>query len=301
MASTVGSFSATAKELGFTQPTVSELVRKLEDAHELALFVRTGRRLVLTAAGEELLPWARRVVESADGADQALRSLRGIEGGVTSFGVLRNAAFYFLSDLAERFHREHPGVRTRLIGQNSVEVAEAVRSGELEAGLVVLPIPDEDLAVKPLMKDEVLWASTDPRRTVCPMPIDVITEAPLVLYDAYYGWRDPTRRQLADRAQVAGVRLEPMIEVENIESALGLVSRGVGDTIVSRAVTRHAVFPENIRTIGFAEPIYDTIALITRQNTTLSPATAELARIATSMILSAPGGPRGSARTTREL
>ncbi len=287
VAGTLGSFTAAAKELGLTQPTISELVRKLEDEHELGLFVRAGRRLVLTAAGKELFPWARRVVASVDGGDQALRSLRGIEGGVASFGVLRNAPFYFLSDLAERFHQEHPGVRTRLVGQNSVEVAEAVRSGELEAGLVVLPIPDEDLDVKPLMRDEVLWASTDPRRTARPMTIDAINEAPLILYDAHYGWNDPTRRQLAARAQVAGVRLEPMIEVENIESALGLVSRGVGDTIVSRAVTRHSVFPKGIATVAFAEPLYDTVALITRQNITLSPVTAELARMATSMMLGA--------------
>lgn len=288
VAGTVGSFTATAKELGLTQPTVSELVRKLEDEHELALFVRTGRKLVLTSAGEELFPWARRVVESADGANEALRALRGIEGGVASFGVLRNAPFYFLSDLAERFHQEHPGVRTRLVGQNSFEVAEAVRSGELEAGLVVLPIPDHDLDVKPLMRDEVLWASADPSRTAIPMTMAAIKEAPLILYDAYYGWNDPTRRQLAARAQVAGVRLEPMIEVENIDSALGLVSRGVGDTIVSKAVTRHSIFPANVQTVGFAEPIFDTIALITRQNATLSPVTAKLAIMATTMMLSPP-------------
>lgn len=284
-ASTSGSFSAAGRELGLTQPTVSELVRKLELEHSLDLFVRTGRRLILTAAGEELFPWARRVVEGADGADGALRSLRGIEGGVASFGVLRNAPFYFLSDLAERFHSEHPNVRTRLVGQNSVEVADAVRAGTLEAGLVVLPVADEDLDVRPLMRDEVLWASADPGRTAIPMTIPAIPQRPLILYDAYYGWSDPTRRQLADRAQAAGIRLEPMIEVENIDSALGLVARGVGDTIVSRAVTRHAIFPDGVTTASFADPMFDVIALVTRRNAVLSPVTAELARMARRMIL----------------
>jgi DNA-binding transcriptional LysR family regulator len=284
-AHTTGSFSAAARGLALTQPTVSELVRKLEDEHQLDLFVRTGRRLVLTAAGEELLPWARRVVEGADGAEQALSSLRGIEGGVASFGVLRNAPYYFLSDLAERFHQKYPNVRTRLVGQNSVEVADAVRSGVLEAGLVVLPVPDDDLDVTPLMRDEVLWASADPRRTAEPMTMEVIMEAPLILYDAYYGWSDPTRRQLAERAQAVGVRLEPMIEVENIDSALGLVARGVGDTIVSTAVTTHAVFPAGVTTASFADPLFDVIALVTRRNAVLSPVTAELARLATRMIL----------------
>jgi len=284
-AATLGSFTSAAFELGITQPTISELVRKLEAENGLQLFVRGGRRLVLTSAGHELLPWARRAVEGAEGAEQSLSALRGLRGGVASMGVLRNASYYFLSDLAVRFHAERPGVRTRLVGQNSVEVADAVRSGELEAGLVVLPVSDDGLTVKPLLRDEVLWASSDPERVHKPMTMQAVAKAPLILYDAHYGWQDPTRRQLAERAQLAGVRLEPMIEVENVESALRLVARGVGDTITSRAVSVSDVFPEGVLTTSFADPIYDTIAVITRQGAALSPATSELMRLATEMVM----------------
>jgi DNA-binding transcriptional LysR family regulator len=263
---------------------VSELVRKIEDDHGLALFVRTGRRLVLTAAGLEMLPWARRAVDGAEGAEDSLLALRGLTGGVASLGVLRNASYYFLSNLAEHFHREHPGVRTRLIGQNSVEVAAAVRSGELEAGLVVLPIDDDGLDVAPLLRDEVLWASADPNRVASPMKIEDIPQAPLILYDAHYSWSDPTRRQLAERAQVIGLKLEPLIEVENVEVALSLVERGMGDTIVSRAVTRSAGFPTAVLVAPFAEPLFDTIALVSRVDAILSPVTAELVRLATRML-----------------
>lgn len=286
-AATLGSFTAAAVRLGSTQPTVSELVRKLEIEYSLPLFVRAGRRLLLTSAGEELLPWARRILDGVDGAVESLNALRGLTGGVASFGVLRNASYYFLSDLAVRFHSERPGVRTRLVGQNSVEVADGVRSGHLEAGLAVLPIDVEGLNVRPLLRDEVLWVSANPDRVRAPMTIHGISEAPLVLYDARYGWSDPTRRQIADRAQVEGVRLDPLIEVENVESALGLVARGIGDTFVSRAVSKSSIFPPALYTAPFAEPLYDTIALITRENAVLSPATAELARIATEMLLGA--------------
>lgn len=285
VAASAGSFTAAARELRTTQPTISELVGKVEDEYGMPLFVRAGRRLSLTAAGEELLPWARRVVDGAEGADLALRALRGLEGGVASFGVLRNAPFYLLSDLVENFHRARPGVRTRLVGQNSYEVADSVRNGDLEAGLVVLPIPDDGLDIEPLMRDEVLWVSADERRTENPVTMQRAADASMILYDAHYGWNDPTRRQLADRAQAAGVRVEPLIEVENVESALALVARGVGDTIVSRAVTEHASFPAGLHTVPFDEPLYDTIALAKRRHTTLSPGTAELARMATAMLL----------------
>ncbi|MFN3708061.1 LysR family transcriptional regulator [Microcella sp.] len=288
LAATLGSFTAAALALGTTQPTVSELVRKLEVESGLPLFVRSGRRLVLTAAGHELLPWAKRVVDGVDGAEQALEALRGLTGGVAAFGVLRNADYYFLSNLAERFHKERPGVRMRLVGQNSVEVAEGVRSGELEAGFAVLPIDDDGLSVTPLLKDEVLWASADPSRTTAPMTIEAIAQAPLIMYDAHFGWSDPTRRQLAERAQLAGLRLDPLIEVENIETALALVARGMGDTMLSRAVANSPGFPEGIFTVPFAEPLYDTIALLTRQDAALSPATTELVRMAKEALFAYP-------------
>src|SRR4051794_10727841 len=121
LAATRGTFTAAAEELGTTQPAVSELVQKLEAESGLQLFHRSGRRLVLTAAGRELVAWAQRAVDAVDGGAQAMDALRGLTGGVASFGVLRNASYYFLSDLAERFHRERPGVRLRLVGQNSYE------------------------------------------------------------------------------------------------------------------------------------------------------------------------------------
>ena len=172
-----------------------------------------------------------------------------------------------------------------MIGLNSVEVAEAVAAGELEAGLVVLPIDAEGLEVTPLRRDDVLFASADPERTARPVTIEDLAATDLVLYDAHYGWRDPTRRQLAERAQFAGVSLVPRIEVEHIDSALDLVARGAGDTIVSGAVVAGRNFPAGLHTVPFAEPLHDVIALVQRSGVALSPATRELARLARRMLL----------------
>ena len=64
LAATLGSFTAAAEYMGLTQPTVSELVRKVEDRYGMALFVRRGRRLVLTTAGQALMPWAKRLLDA---------------------------------------------------------------------------------------------------------------------------------------------------------------------------------------------------------------------------------------------
>ena len=285
LAARTGSFTTAAAAMGIAQASVSELIRKLEDEHAARLFTRGARRLVLTAAGEALLPHAERAVVAADEGAQALRSVRSLSGGVATFGLLRNAGYYLLSDLAQRFHDDHPDVRIRLIGLNSVEVAAAVAAGTVEAGLVVLPIDDEGLEVTPLLRDEVRYATADPARAARPVRIEDVARSRLILYDAHYGWSDPTRRQLGDRAQLAGLKLEPLIEVEHVESALSLVQRGVGDTIVAGAVAESPAFPPDLHVVGFREPLHDTVALVRRQGATLSPATRELARLAQHMLL----------------
>jgi DNA-binding transcriptional LysR family regulator len=283
-AARLGSFTAAAASMHMAQPSVSEFVRRLEEAYGTTLFVRGGRRLVLTAAGEALLPIAEQTVASADEADRALRAITSLSGGVAAFGLLRNAKYYALESLLAQFHHLHPDVRLRVVGLNSVEVATAVASGELEAGLVVLPIDDEGLRVTPLRRDEVLYASADPEHVAEPPTIQDLAERQLVLYDAHYGWRDPTRRQIADRARLKGLHLEPLVEVEQVESALALVAAGVGDTWVSRGVAATGVAGPDVRFVPFAEPLYDTIALVQRTATPLSPATSELLRLARRMV-----------------
>lgn len=284
-AARTGSFSAAAIELNIAQPSISELVRRLEQQYGLVLFSRGGRRLTLTSAGELLRPIAEAAVSALDNADAALRAYAGLTGGVATFGVMRNAEYYLLSDLAQRFHEQYPGVRIRLIGQNSLEVAEAVAAGEIEAGLVVLPVNVAGLDVRPLMRDEVVLATTEPQRYGTVVEAQALAQASLILYDAHYGWDEPTRKQLAERAQGSGVRIEPIIEVEHVTSALRLVQRGIGDTIVSRAVTRAPEFPKDLHLVPFAEPMFDTIASISRDAGVLSPASQQLLRLAEEMLI----------------
>jgi hypothetical protein len=63
------------------------------------------------------------------------------------------------------------------------------------------------------------------------------------------------------------------------------VARGAGDTVVSGAVAGGRNFPPGLHTVRFADPLYDTIALVQRSGVPLSPATRELARLARRMLL----------------
>jgi DNA-binding transcriptional LysR family regulator len=93
------------------------------------------------------------------------------------------------------------------------------------------------------------------------------------------------RRQLAERAQLAGLRLAPVIEVEYLGSALDLVSAGFGDTVAPRAALAADGRTSQLHATPLAEPLYDTVALIRRHGHPLSPATTEFARLAHDALL----------------
>jgi DNA-binding transcriptional LysR family regulator len=271
-----GSFSEAARVLHLAQPSVSEQVRQLEAELGVDLFARVGRGVVLTEAGRSFRPAAERVMADLDGARDAVRDVRELTGGSIGFGMFGTASAYLVADLASDFRRRYPDVRLRLVGQNSSRVADAVRAARLEAALVVLPVDDDGLEVRPVHREELVVVSRDPSHLREEMTIELVADLPLVLFDAAFGSDDPTRRQLTERAQQAGVSLRPVIEVEDMEAALQLVARGMGDTVVARAVLHTMRGLRSLHAAPFAEPMWETFAFIARRDAPVSPATRAL-------------------------
>jgi DNA-binding transcriptional LysR family regulator len=269
-----GSFSAAADSLHLAQPSLSEQVRRLEAELGVALFERVGRGLVVTEAGRALRPHAERTLADVEAARASVVGVRELEGGTATFGTWGTSRYYFGPDLVAAFRRRHPGVRVRLVGQNSSEVVEAVHAGTLEAGAVALPIDDRGLEVTPVLRDELLYASAVSARLMEPVTVERLALAPLILDSATWGANDPTRRQLGELAQHAGVTLEPQVEVEDAEAAVDLAARGLGDTVVARGLLlgMGRRVPRRLGWVPFAEPLYDTFAFVWRRGAHLSPA-----------------------------
>src|SRR5215211_5785184 len=275
-----GSFSAAAEELLMAQPSLSDQIRRLEAELGVALFARAGRRLELTEAGRMLRPHAERTLAAAEDALESVKAVRTLTGGTASFGTFGSAHHYLLGGLVQDFRRRYPDVRVRVIGQNSVEVADAVREGRLEAGLVALPVDDRGLEVRPSISEEIHYVSASPQRLAQPMTIAAIAAATLILYDVRWGAVDPMRRQLNERAQRAGVRIEPEIEVEYMTAALDLAARRLGDTIASPSVLVTRGFSRRLSSVSLDPPLYDTYAFVTRRGAHLSPATRAFLELA---------------------
>jgi len=275
-----GSFSAAAAALLLAQPSLSDQIRRLEGELGVPLFTRAGRRVVLTEAGRILRPHAERTLAAAEEAADSVRGVRTLTGGTASFGTFGSAHQYLLGGLVQDFRRRHPDVRVRVVGQNSVEVADAVRDGTLEAGLIALPVDDRGLELRPSIREEIHYVSADPARVAAPKTIEDVAGAPLILFDARWGAVDPMRRQLAERAQQAGVRIEPQIEVEYLTAALDLAARGLGDTVCGLRVLAPRGLKRRLHSVSLAPPMYDTFAFVTRRGAQLSPATRAFMAVA---------------------
>lgn len=275
-----GSLSAAAEASFVAQPSLSDQIRRLENQLGVTLFVRTNRKLILTEAARMLLPYAERTLDAAAEAAQAVNPVRTMTGGTVTFGTFSSAQHLLLEDVIVDFRALHPLVRVRVVGLNSADVANAVRQGELEAGLVALPVDDQGLTVGPVRwVSEAVFFSAERERTLVPLSAHRLAEVDLILPEVRWGNMDPTRRQLLARAQNVGVRLEPVIEVESPAVALSLAVRGIGDTIISLALAHQLGSTQQLSWTSLDPPLLETFAFITRQGAGVSPAAAVLMRL----------------------
>lgn len=281
-----GSFTAAADTLYIAQPSVAEQIRRLEHEVGVRLFIRTGRRLELTEAGVNLRTHAERVMAAMDAAEAAMQGARHLRGGTASLGTFGVAQRYLVSELVTNFVTRHPEVVVRVIGQHSSEVIEQVRDGELEAGLVTLPVTEPTLEVEPIMSDEVLFMSRPGPDTAEPMTIQRFCEQKLIWWPSVSGWKDSIRRQFRAWADEEGLELDSSIEVEHLESALKLVEQGLGSSYILKTIAESTAFPAGLEVTSFTRPIYDTYAFVWRKDHSLSPASAELVAMARQLMAS---------------
>lgn len=271
-AEAAGSLSQAADELGVAQPTLSEQIRKLEQDLGVSLFTRGRQGLTLTEAGQRFLPHARRVRSEYIEAMESISGLRDREAGTVSFGIF-NSGQFVLPGLIPAFRTQYPKITVRMVGANSAQIADTVRAGRLEAGLVALPIDARALTI-----GDVLWSCEaayfhiDAAATAAPVTIDDLMKRPLVLPESGYSDTDPTRRQLSARAQSLGHPLVPDIEVETGAAALAVASSGVAGAVASVPVAEALGYTKKLTWVSLDPPLIETFAVITRDPTSLSPA-----------------------------
>lgn len=265
-----GSLSAAAEANYMAQPSLSEQIRRMERTLGVTLFIRTNRALILTDAARTLVPRAEKALAAAYEAVNAMTPIRELTGGTVTFGTFSTARHLFHTDLVTRFRTNFPGVGIRIVGDNSVRIAEEVREGRIEAAVVSLPIDDRGLDSQPLhWSPQICYFTKDPESARTPKTIRDIAEAQLVMPEVQWGDSDPIRRRLMEQAQREGLRIGTTIEVAPY-TALELAAEGMADTIAPYSLAQATGLIDRLHWVPLDPPMRENFAFIKRRNAALS-------------------------------
>jgi DNA-binding transcriptional LysR family regulator len=188
-----GSFTHAAERVHKTQSAVSMHIRRLEEQLGCALFVKHGRGARLTAEGESLIEFARRIIQVEASAFAAV-SRRGLRGAAR-LGIPDDYAESFLAEILSRFARRHPLVEVTVVCECSLELAAQVSAGALELALVTDHPGFQGFEL--LREEPLVWAAAERFRVIDGAPI------PLALGSTTCVWRRAAENALAAATRAA--------------------------------------------------------------------------------------------------
>lgn len=133
------SFSKAGENLNITQPAVSKRIAALEEDYSTTLFNRIGKSIILTEAGEILLPSARLIIEEIKRSHQTIQGLSGQLGGELKLATSHHIGLHRLPPVLRAFSHSHENVELDLHFMDSEQACEMIENGELELAIVTLP------------------------------------------------------------------------------------------------------------------------------------------------------------------
>ena len=268
-----GSVTAAARAEGVTQPALSQSVRALERRFGVALVRRVGRRLVLTGPAQLAVDYARRIVRLADEAEAAIGELAGLRRGSLAIGASTVPGTYLLPRLLGEFHTRHPEVGVGLRIGDTREVADWVRRGVVDLGVIGEMRAPAGLVVTPFRRDELVVVTPARHPLAARRTIDAAALAgtPLIVREAGSSTRETLERALAAHGREPTV----LFELGSTEAILQAVAAGLGASVVSELAIGGGHHPRSIRVRRAARlDLTRFLATITHPDARPTPAAA---------------------------
>ncbi len=233
-------FGRAALRLHMTQPPLSQAIQALEAQLGATLFERTRRSVALTAAGEALLPEARRLLQQADALPALARRAAAGESGTLSLAFVSIADYNLLPDALREFSAAYPAVQVSLQEATTDIQLEMLAEGVIDAGIVIAPLPDamkRDIAYVPLLSEPLVLAlpESNPQARHRKVSLRQVADQPLVIFPRRIGPR--FQDLIFSCFHDAGVAPRVGQEAIQMQTIVSLVSAGMGIALVPQSVS----------------------------------------------------------------
>ena len=210
----IKSFTQAAERLGVRQPSVSLVIKDLEQDLEVRLFEKLGHKINLTAAGELLLQDAEDILAKAEGLKERMDELKGLRKGRLAVGAGPVAAASFFPFVAEQFKREFSWVETTLRLDTTGSLEKTLLDGELDLAILGRP-PKSPLIIGELCHQEDIVAIASPRHPLAnksSVPLMRVAREPIIIEEKGAGL---IRDLLEERFAKLGIPFTPHLELNS--------------------------------------------------------------------------------------
>ena len=224
-------FSVAAKHLFITQSTLSQQIKQLEFELGFELFMRSSRHIILTEAGEEFLPFARRTIQDAEDGVQRLYDLQHVKTGVLRIGVTYSFSTV-LTEALLRFMKEFPGIRLEVFYKTVDELMVLLREHKVDLVLSYKPLDDApDVDSMSLFENTLALVvnNEDPLASRKNIKLQELVGKPLVLPSRGLQARTMLEKLLEENS----AELHSNLELNETNILLQLVASGNYATILS--------------------------------------------------------------------
>ena len=259
-------FGRAAERLHIGQPGLSQQIQDLENELGVRLFERTSRHVTLTYAGKTLVDEGRRVVAQFSRAEALTRLAGNGEVGLLRIALTESANHAILPDLLRNFRRRYPRVELLIHHLTSQAQIDALRGGELDAGILRTPIDLGGLAARVILHDRLglLLPKKHPLAAHKTISLRALRNLPLVLYPAAPrpSWAD----FVLDICIQEGFKPQIAHEANDSATAVSFVAAGLGITMVPESLSGLVRPGVVYRRIGGAGYSTDLVLVHRRQN-----------------------------------
>ncbi len=267
-------FGKAAERSYVSQPTLSAQIKKLENYLGVQLIERQPRRVTLTETGAKILPLARRILQESDEIVSVARNEHDPLSGKLKLALIPTIGPYLLPLVARRLRKQLPQLKLMLYEYQTQPLLEKLRSGEIEIGILALPVPLDGLEAASLYEENFTVAvpNNHPLSKRQHVKLDDLTGETLLLLEDGHCLRD----QALDVCNRIDVKENEDYRATSLETLRQMVAAGLGVTLLPELATRGPFGSgQGLAVKSFARPVPTrTIGAVWRKSTSRTAAIA---------------------------